>query len=80
MHFACCRLALSSPNSGGGVNTERRRGRSRANRYLAEHLGEAARALGSGVPLEGYFVWSLLDNVEWSHGYAKRFGIAYVDY
>jgi beta-glucosidase len=49
-------------------------------RYLAEHLGEAARALSSGVPLEGYFVWSLMDNFEWSHGYTKRFGIVYVDY
>jgi beta-glucosidase len=49
-------------------------------RYLAEHLGEVARALASGVPLEGYFVWSLLDNFEWSYGYTKRFGIVYVDY
>ena len=48
--------------------------------YLAEHLGEASRAIASGVPLEGYFVWSLLDNFEWSHGYTKRFGIVYVDF
>ena len=37
-------------------------------------------ALDEGVPLTGYFVWSLLDNFEWYFGYAKRFGITYVDY
>jgi beta-glucosidase len=49
-------------------------------RYLATHFAEAARAVSAGVPLEGYFVWSLMDNFEWDHGYAKRFGIVHVDY
>jgi beta-glucosidase len=35
---------------------------------------------GAGVDLHGYFVWSLLDNFEWNHGYAFRFGIVRVDY
>jgi beta-glucosidase len=48
--------------------------------YLARHLGAAATAIEAGVPLEGYFVWSLLDNFEWAEGYAKRFGIVEVDY
>jgi beta-glucosidase len=48
--------------------------------YLATHFMAAARAISSGVPLEGYFVWSLMDNFEWDHGYSKRFGIVYVDY
>jgi beta-glucosidase len=48
--------------------------------YLAGHLAGCARALAEGVPLRGYFVWSLLDNFEWSHGYTKRFGIVHVDY
>ncbi len=48
--------------------------------YLQGHLAAAQRATGEGVPLEGYFVWSLLDNFEWAHGYGKRFGLVYVDY
>ncbi|MDQ3824072.1 MAG: family 1 glycosylhydrolase, partial [Actinomycetota bacterium] len=48
--------------------------------YLARHLAAAADAIEAGVPLEGYFVWSLLDNFEWAEGYSKRFGIVEVDY
>ena len=48
--------------------------------YLADHLDAVGRAIEDGVPVRGYFVWSLLDNFEWAHGYAKRFGIVYVDY
>jgi beta-glucosidase len=48
--------------------------------YLARHFRAAATAIGAGVPLAGYFVWSLLDNFEWSLGYSKRFGMIYVDY
>lgn len=48
--------------------------------YLREHFAQAWRALQVGVPLKGYFVWSLMDNFEWSHGYTKRFGLIYVDF
>ena len=48
--------------------------------YLQRHLAAARRAMSEGVPLTGYFVWSLLDNFDWYFGYAKRFGITYVDY
>lgn len=48
--------------------------------YLREHFKAAQRAIADGVPLKGYFVWSLLDNFEWAHGYARRFGLIYVDY
>jgi len=48
--------------------------------YLKRHLLAAGRALAEGVPLRGYFVWSLLDNFEWAHGYSPRFGLVYVDY
>jgi beta-glucosidase len=48
--------------------------------YLASHIDAVARAVTDGAPVKGYFVWSLLDNFEWSHGYSKRFGIVYVDY
>lgn len=48
--------------------------------YLQGHLTAASEALQAGVPLRGYFVWSLMDNFEWALGYSKRFGIVYVDY
>lgn len=48
--------------------------------YLASHLNAARAAIGSGVPLKGYFVWSLLDNYEWAFGYDKRFGLVHVDF
>ncbi len=48
--------------------------------YLREHFKMAHKAMGEGVRLRGYFVWSLLDNFEWAYGYSKRFGIVYVDY
>lgn len=48
--------------------------------FLQNHFAAAERAIGDGVPLVGYFVWSLLDNFEWAEGYNKRFGIIRVDY
>ncbi len=48
--------------------------------YLRQHLEMASRAISEGVNLKGYFVWSLLDNFEWTHGYDKRFGIVRVNY
>ncbi|QWT25078.1 beta-glucosidase [Subtercola sp. PAMC28395] len=48
--------------------------------YLRRHLTAAHRAVQQGVDLRGYFVWSLMDNFEWSYGYSKRFGIVRVDY
>jgi beta-glucosidase len=48
--------------------------------YLRSYLRSAARAAAEGYPLMGYFLWSLMDNFEWSCGYTRRFGITYVDY
>lgn len=48
--------------------------------YLRKHFIAAQNAIAQGVPLTGYFVWSFMDNFEWSEGYNKRFGIVYVDY
>jgi beta-glucosidase len=48
--------------------------------YLERHLTAAAEAIEAGAPLEGYYLWSLLDNFEWAEGYAKRFGIVEVDF
>jgi beta-glucosidase len=49
-------------------------------RFVRDHLLQAHRAIDLGVPLAGYFVWSLLDNFEWERGYGQRFGITWVDY
>ena len=48
--------------------------------FLRDHFRAARRAIAAGVPLHGYFVWSLLDNFEWDRGYSQRFGIVWVDY
>lgn len=47
---------------------------------LDGYLGALSRTIADGMPVRGYFIWSLLDNFEWGHGYAKRFGIIHVDY
>ncbi|HET8643479.1 MAG TPA: GH1 family beta-glucosidase [Pseudonocardiaceae bacterium] len=48
--------------------------------YLDAHLRACHDAITAGVPLRGYFAWSLLDNFEWAWGYSKRFGLVYVDF
>jgi len=48
--------------------------------FLADYLAALAGCLAAGSDLRGYFLWSLMDNFEWSYGTTKRFGIVYVDY
>ena len=48
--------------------------------YLKNYITNLQRAVSEGVPVKGYFCWSLLDNYEWADGYDKRFGITYVDF
>jgi beta-glucosidase len=48
--------------------------------FLSRHLAALAFAIQQGVDIRGYFYWSLMDNFEWNSGYAKRFGLIYVDY
>lgn len=48
--------------------------------YLKQHLMAIHRALEEGVRLDGYYLWSLMDNFEWAYGYSKKFGIVKIDY
>lgn len=61
-------------NESGRVEDEDRR------TFLRDYMAQAHQAIQEGVPLRGYFVWSLLDNFEWALGFSKRFGIVRVDY
>ena len=49
-------------------------------RYFEDHLQIVIRCIAYGVPIKGFFGWSLLDNYEWAYGYEKRFGLVHVDY
>ena len=62
------------PDENGFVNDTNR------TEYLQEHLGAVLAAMQEGVDVRGYLVWSLMDNFEWSHGYAKRFGLVRCDF
>ncbi|HEY8443373.1 MAG TPA: GH1 family beta-glucosidase [Clostridia bacterium] len=62
------------PDSKGNIDDS-----SRIN-YMREHLKHLNRAVGEGIPVKGYFYWSLMDNFEWQFGFTKRFGLIYVDY
>jgi beta-glucosidase len=48
--------------------------------FLRNNLMQLQRATADGVPVKGYFQWSLMDNFEWTAGYGNRFGIVYVDF
>jgi beta-glucosidase len=65
---------IDEPGKDGRINDRRRIA------YLTEHIAAAHRALHNGVPLAGYFIWSFMDNMEWSQGYQQRFGLVHVDF
>ena len=67
------RLTMTSPPDGAIVDMERAR-------YMMAHLEQAARAIQAGMPLKGYFAWTLMDNFEWACGFGQRFGLIHVDY
>ncbi|GIK10049.1 MAG: beta-glucosidase [Anaerolineaceae bacterium] len=63
-----------------GVDFDGRVRDERRIRYLRNHLAQVHRAIEDGIPVKGYFHWSLMDNFEWSLGYGPRFGLVYVDW
>jgi len=63
-----------APGADGRVHDERRI------KYLRTHIAAVQQAIQAGAPVKGYFAWSLMDNFEWSMGYAQRFGMVYVDF
>lgn len=48
--------------------------------FFKSYLEAVLKAKQEGAPIDGYFVWSLLDNFEWAEGYHPRFGLVHVDY
>lgn len=66
--------AYDEPVIDGEVRDERRI------EYLRRHIAQTEQLVEEGQRIEGYFVWSLLDNFEWAHGYSQRFGLVHVDY
>ena len=62
------------PESDGHVRDTRRM------EFLRGHLEAASKAIADGVPLDGYFHWSFMDNFEWARGYGQRFGLVWVDF
>jgi beta-glucosidase len=67
--------AASDQTSAGGIVDDSDR-----IMFMRNHLGHLRRATAEGVPVRGYFHWSLMDNFEWSDGFANRFGLVYVDF
>jgi len=63
-----------------GVDADNRVRDSRRIQYLQDYIAAMHQAIQNGVPVKGYFVWSLMDNFEWNLGYSRRFGIVYIDY
>ncbi len=61
------------PNDDGVVHDQRRID------YLAAHVRAVVDARAAGAPVDGYFVWSLMDNIEWTQGYDQKFGLIWVD-
>jgi beta-glucosidase len=63
-----------------GVDFDGRVRDERRIRYLRQHLEQVWKLIQQGIPLDGYFCWSLLDNFEWAYGYRMRFGLIYVNF
>ncbi|NLF52381.1 MAG: beta-glucosidase [Leptolinea sp.] len=63
-----------------GIDADNRVRDSRRIQYLQDYIAATHKAIQHGVPVKGYFLWSLMDNYEWNKGYSRRFGIIFIDY
>jgi beta-glucosidase len=62
------------PDENGAINDDRRIS------FLGRYIGQVGQAISDGADVRGYYHWTLTDNFEWAEGYAKRFGLVYVDF
>lgn len=81
-HYGAQKLYITENGASysDGPDDEGRVRDARRTEYLRVHFEACLRAIAAGVPLAGFFVWSLLDNFEWALGYQQRFGLVHVDY
>jgi len=73
-------IAENGASYGDGPDAEGKVHDARRVAYLRSHLVSLAKAIEAGIPVEGYFAWSFMDNFEWAAGYSQRFGLVHVDY
>ena len=75
LHREFPNLPIYITENGIGTNDDEWR-----QKLLIDHLKMSHQAILEGIPLKGYFHWSLMDNFEWTHGYTSRFGLVHVDF
>jgi beta-glucosidase len=79
-HPACLWVTENGVPVPDGIDQDGKIRDNRRIQYLQDHLVQVHRAIADGVPIQGYLVWSFIDNFEWILGYRMRFGLVYIDF